>query len=611
MSAGLGRRTVNPRLGTYFGIFASAFLAIVLLVLVFEQLGSAERGLRLAMLLGPILMIAGIGIACRTSDAAEFFAAGRRVPAVYSGVAMAVTAIGGTGVVTLTGLFFIHGYDVWCIGAGIVAGFVVMGVLIAPYLRKFGGYTVATFLGRRFDSRLVRIVAAALLTVPMLLFLGAELSIAASVAARLSGFPLQLTFLLVMFVVAASLVPGGMRGTTWMTTAKAIALLLAILVPAGLIAVLAGNLPVPQLSHGPTLRALGSLERVHGIPVVPAPPLAFEIAGMELTAVAQRFASPFDSIGPVAYILMTFTVMAGVAAAPWLLPRVCTTPGVYETRKSTGWATVAAGLILLTLAALAVFMRDIVMEQLAMKDAASLPPWFGELVRQGLAAIGAEEPRLPPSAFLFSRDGILFALPIAASFPAALLYLAMAGALAAALAGASAVTMAIASTIAEDIVAGTTWEPLPDRTRLVLTRVVILAVAGAGGLIAAFANADPLHLLLWAIAISGATAFPILVLSIWWKRVDEQGALVALVVGFSVAVLAILFATAIDLGLHAVLAGAVGIPASAAAAMIVSVLRGSPGKPELELLSEIRVPGGETFYERETRRYRQKQRHLR
>jgi cation/acetate symporter len=608
MTVSVGRRAVNPRLGTYFGIFASAFAAIVLMILLFEQLGVEHSGLRIAMLAIPLLMYAAIGVGSRTSDVLDFFAAGRRVPAVYTGVVMAVTAIGGTGLLAMTGLFFVHGFDAWCIGSGIVAGFVVMGVLIAPFLRKFGGFTVASYLGRRFDSRLLRIVAAALLTVPALLVLSAELDVAARVASRLAGVPQPVTLAIAAVAVAIAVVFGGLRGSTWTGTAQCIAVFLAILVPAGLIAVLAGNLPVPQLSHGPTLRVLGSLERQHGMAILPAAPLAFSLAGTELTAMAQRFAIPFQSIGPVSYVIATLTIMAGIAVAPWLLIRVGATPGVYETRKSTGWATFTAGIVLLTLAAMAVFMRDIVMEQLSMRDPSALPQWFGALVDAGYASVTVEGPRLSPQSFQFARDSILFALPMAASFPDALLYLAMAGAVAAGLAGATAATIAVAHTIAEDIVAGTSWEPLPDRTRLGLVRIVLIVVPVAGAAIAGVTDADPFRLAMWALAITGATAFPVIVLSIWWKRLDEQGALAAMVVGFATSVLAVLFAETTGLGLDGLIAGSIGIPASLATALIVSTLRGAPGRPELELVAEIRIPGGETFYDRESRRYRQKQR---
>nr|HML44700.1 sodium:solute symporter [Hyphomicrobium zavarzinii] len=131
---------VNPRLGTYFGIFMSAFVALTLLVLILEGLGVSDSTLRLAMFLGPIAFYAIIGLAAYSSEPIDYFAAGRRVPAFYTGLVLAQTALGATGLVALTGAFFLIGFDALCIVIGGLAGFVVMAVLLAPFFRKFGAF---------------------------------------------------------------------------------------------------------------------------------------------------------------------------------------------------------------------------------------------------------------------------------------------------------------------------------------------------------------------------------------------------------------------------------------------------------------------------------------
>lgn len=610
MSVTVGRRKVNPRLGTYFGIFAAAFSALVLLVLVFEQLGVSEQLLRAVMLLVPVAMFVVVGVMSRSGDVLEYFAVGRRVPAVYAGTSMALAALGGTGLVAMTGLFFIHGIDAWCVGTGVVAGFVLMGVLIAPYLRKFGGFTLPSYLGRRFDSRILRLAAAAFLAVPLLLVLAAEIVMAVGVAERLSGLARPVVLAVIVAGLVLSLVLGGLRSATWTATAQGIAVALATLVPSGIIAVLAGNLPLPQLSHGATLRALDVIERGQELRAPPAPPLSFMLAGVEPVVIAQRFVAPFGSVGPLAYIVATLTVMAGIAVAPWLIGRIGTTPGVYEARKSAGWATVTTGILMLTVSALAVFMRDMHVEQLAMHDASNLPAWFAELRTEGLARIAVEGPRLTLQSIAYLRDGVLFALPIASRFPEAVLYLTLAGAFAATLLGAGASTTALAHLVAEDVIQGTAVDPLPDRLRLSVARLAVCAVPVAGAMIAMTTRADPFRLVLWAITISAATAFPVVGLSIWWKRLDERGALAAMVMGFATSVLAIFAAEATGL-LDGLIAGSIGVPAALLTALLVSGWQSSTGRPELELVAEIRVPGGETFYDRELRRLRQKQRQAR
>lgn len=175
-------RLVNPRLGTYFGIFTAALVALVLMALMFEQLGVADGLLRALMFAAPLLLYAAIGFNARAREPHDYFASGRRVPAFFNGLVLGVAALGGAGFLGLTGALFIAGFDALCLSIGWCAGLVFMAVLFAPYVRKFGTYTVPAFLGRRFDSRAVRVVAAAVLCPPILLLLIAELALPPTLA---------------------------------------------------------------------------------------------------------------------------------------------------------------------------------------------------------------------------------------------------------------------------------------------------------------------------------------------------------------------------------------------------------------------------------------------
>ena len=166
---------VNPRLGTYFSIFAALFAALFLLALILEQLSVSDGGLRLALLFGPFLLYAAIGLSTATQDTLGYFAAGRRVPAGYTGLILAMSAVGSTFLVAATGVFFFAGFDALVLLIGGLSGFVVMAMVLAPFYRKFGAYTVPSYLGRRFESKTLRIVSAMVAAVPILLVLAAEL----------------------------------------------------------------------------------------------------------------------------------------------------------------------------------------------------------------------------------------------------------------------------------------------------------------------------------------------------------------------------------------------------------------------------------------------------
>ncbi len=596
---------VNPRLGTYFGIFMSAFVALTLLVLILEGLGVSDSTLRLAMFLGPIAFYAIIGLAAHSSEPIDYFAAGRRVPAFYTGLVLAQTALGATGLVALTGAFFLIGFDALCIVIGGLAGFVVMAVLLAPFFRKFGAFTVPSYLGKRFESRALRLVAGGILAVPMLLVMAAELRIGAHAAVWFYPMPSGLAVMLLVAVIVLTLAAGGMRSFAWSSSAQSIAALIALLVPIAIVGVIVTNLPLPQLSSGPVLRMMGRAEAAQGLPIILPPALAFDMPGEGLAPIAKRYSDAFGSVGPLAFVIIILTLLSGIASAPWLLPRVAGTPGVYEARKSLGWATFLFGIAMLTIASVAIFMRDYLTDLVTAVGQVRFPEWFDALRERGILSV-AGDGRPTLSSFNVSRDDVLLSLPIAAEMPAALVYLAAGGVVAAALATAGAVALALGNILAEDIVYGLSWSPARTGPRLIVSRLALGTAAAVAGLIALAAPTDPLKLVLWAVALTGASTFPVLVLSIWWKRLNAFGAVAGMATGFGVTVLAIIAGEAGLTGTDSALAAAIGLPAGAVATIAVALATPGPQKTLLELVRDIRVPGGEILYDREMRHQRRK-----
>ena len=215
-----------------------------------------------------------------------------------------------------------------------------------------------------------------------------------------------------------------------------------------------------------------------GVPIVLAPPLAFDLPGEGVEPLIKRFVQSFGSVGSLSFVLMSFVAAAGIAASPALLSRSGTTPGVYEARKSLGWAVLVIGLVLLTLPAVAVYLR-------AHAARAGRRPPRRPPARSGSSccsrrASPASRPRrrsVKLSGIGFERDAALFALPIAAGFPQVLVYLALAGALAAALAALASSLVAIAAIVAEDVVYGLPNETAPDAARIGTARVALLGAA--------------------------------------------------------------------------------------------------------------------------------------
>ena len=595
-------RLVNPRLGTFYSIFAALFVALFLLSIILEQLNVTDDGLRLGLLVGPLVLYAVIGLATSTNDVLEFFAAGRRVPSGYSGLVLAMSAAGATFFVAATGAFFFAGFDALVLMIGGLSGFVAMAILLAPFYRKFGAYTVPSYLGRRFESRAMRITAAMIASVPILLVLAAELRLGSGMAARLGGYSDHAMVFALVTVISLSVAPGGKRSFTWAGAAQSIAMLLALMIAATAVSVLVTSLPVPQLTHGPLVRNLVRNEFAQGLQIVRVWPLAFELPGEGFQAIAKPYTQPFGSIGPLGFVIGVVLIACGTAAAPWLLPRVAAAPGVYEARKSLGWATVVFGFVLLTVSSVAVFMRGFALDAVMNDRLGPLPKWLFDAASQGFVQFDSTATRLSFDTLRFDRDSVLFALPIAAGLPQSFVYLLLAGGIAASLVAASATSVSLAAILGEDVVQGLSWDPASNKNRVWITRVFVAIAACCGAMLTLLAPTDPLRLVLWALSLTAASLFPILVLSIWWKPLTVQGALAGMIAGFCVAAMAILASEAGMFGLPSTIAGGAGLPIAAIVALSVSSMWPETSRHTLEIVRDIRVPGGQIIYDREMQR---------
>ncbi len=594
-------RLVNPRLGLYFGIYASLLASAVILALLLEQMGVADGLIRATMFAIPLLLYAGLGLAATTQDPLDFLIAGRRVPPFFAGLGIAVTALGGVGLVALTGAIFLMGADGFALLLGWLAGLVVMAVLLVPFLRKFGAVTLAGYLGARLESRLLRIIAAALLAVPALLVLIAEIRLTGEIASWLSGQPEQLMVIGLVGVTSVSIAAGGMRSLTWSSAAKGIAMLVALIVPVTIVSLLISNLPLPQLTSGNMSRNIFRTELARGVPVVLAGAWVFDVPGAELEPMGRRFLQMFSSIGASAFSATVFVIMAGIASSPALLARAGTTSGVYAARQSMAWAVLILAFTLLTMVAAAVFLRGYVTDLVVGMPADRLPTWFQELQRMGQASVAAKGSAVVATQGIsVQRDAVLFALPRAAGLPTALVYLALAGALAAGMAAIAGQLLTLGTSLAEDVLLGVNAEAVESQPHVLAGRIGVAAMATAA-LVISFVPADPLQLVLWSLAITAATSFPVLVLSILWKRLNAWGALCGMVTGFAVTVGLIMLERVGLSGLSGPVPAIIGMPAATLAAVMVSRITPAASRHALELLRDMRVPGGETLTDRQTR----------
>jgi cation/acetate symporter len=247
-------------------------------------------------------------------------------------------------------------------------------------------------------------------------------------------------------------------------------------------------------------------------------------------------------------------------------------------------------------------MRDFALDTVMSERLGPLPKWLFDAAAVSLVSFDHAATRLGFDALKFDRDGVLFALPVAAGLPLAFMYLLLAGALAGALVTASATTVSLAAVLGEDVVQGISWEPASPQSRVWMMRGFIVVVVVCGAALTIIAPTDPLRLVLWSLSITGASLFPVMVLSIWWKRLTATGAIVGVLAGFAAAAIAILLGEVGAISTPGPIAGILGLPVSLALALGVSSLRPQANRHALEVVRDIRVPGGEIIYDREMQR---------
>lgn len=594
-------RSPNPHLGAYYGIVAATLVSLVIILAMFEQLGFGRAGLAQTMMLVPIALYLLIAFGARTNQAEDFFASGRRVPPVYNGFVLAAIAVGGVGFLGYTGTAFFLGFDAMAIGLGWTFGMLAAGVLFVPYVRKAGSYTLPSFFGHRFRSRLLRAAASALQLPPVALLLAAEIKIAALIASLFLPLSFGVAVVLVAALIASIAILGGMRSITWAGSAEFLVGAVGLAAVVTIVSILLTNLPAPQLTYGELFTELQQAESATG-----AVPLSPDGAAATLPGTAPRpaikpFLQPFGALAPVAFVTLFLSLALGIAAFPTLLARSGVTATVAEQRRSTAWGLLFVAAFAMTVPAMAAFAKVAILREIVAAKAASLPAWLitlsdMQLLRagdtNGDGAIGAAE-------LLIGRDGIALALPSAAGLPYVLTALMATAALAVALAASASHLFTLAASLAEDLYR--TLDRRQALPRLVAAWAAIAATALAASVFLVIADVDPLKSALMAFAFAAASFFPALLLAIWWPRCTKWGAMAAMATGFTVMAADAVFGGALGIfgtGFSAPLASLIGAGLALIAGIAASYTQSPPSQAEADYRRAMRNPDGEAIYDR-------------
>ena len=528
------QRTPNPHLGSYYGIVASAFVSLTILLAMAEQLGWRDGSIARLMILMPLVLYIAVAVAARTLNVEDFFVSGRRVPQVYNAFLLAVITVGGTGLFAYTGALFFMGFDGLAIGLGWTCGLLLASILFVPYLRRAGAYTLPALLGQRFRSQRTRMLASGLQIAPTILLLAAEVKIAAMVLAMFLPTAYWISVVIVVVFIAATGILGGMRALTWSGSAEFITGGLGLAIPLTAVAVVLTNLPVPQFTYGEMLESLSNAETTTGVTAI-APGMLAGFPGQEPLAAVKPFLQTFGTISEAGFFTLFICFTIGTAALPTLLSRSGVTASVADQRRSTAWALLLVALFAMTAPALVVFAKVLMFGDVAIIPTQGLPAWISNLSQLQIlrpSDLNAEG-TIGVSDLLVARDGIVLALPSLAALPHILTPLIAAAGLAVALAAAGSHLFTVGASLADDIYRSIDPQPvvLP---RLLVAWAAISLIALLMAVYLFIADVDALSYAVTAFAFAGATFFPVLLLAIWWPRCTVRGALPSLATGFVV-----------------------------------------------------------------------------
>lgn len=414
----------NNRLAQYYGMFTIGLIVFSLIMGVLELgAGMPKAWIGWTFLMLTLGMYAFIGIMSRTKILDEYYVAGRNVPAVFNGMATGADWMSAASFISMAGTLYALGYDGLAYIMGWTGGYVLLALLFAPYIRKFGQYTIPDFVGARYGGRWPRLVAAICAIIVSLTYVTAQVVGVGIIMSRFIGVPYEWGVVIGLSGVLVCSFLGGMKAVTWTQVAQYIILIIAYMIPVTFLSLKLTGFPIPQLSYGQALANITRLEselkisaaapardgsgRIIQSGYVPAYNEGLSNAAA-VTAINQintyfgvnitppkaqsipDTSKPADVIQtdwrgtPWNFLALTFCLMVGTAGLPHILIRFYTVPSVRESRLSVGWALFFIFLLYFTAPAYAAFARWEILQNVVGKEISSLPEWTQNWSRLGL-----------------------------------------------------------------------------------------------------------------------------------------------------------------------------------------------------------------------------------
>jgi cation/acetate symporter len=529
-----------------------------------------------------------IGYLNRVGTTQGFYVAGHGVPPIANGAATAADWMSAASFISMAGLISFLGYNGTFYLMGWTGGYVLLALLLAPYLRKFGKYTVPDFVGDRYYSQTARVVAAICAIFVSLTYVAGQMRGVGVVFSRFLGLPINWGVVVGMVIVAFFAVLGGMKGITWTQVAQYSVLIVAYLIPAVAIAwILTGN-PIPQLAltFSDIVPKLNQIQTDLGL---------------------IEYAKPFQGKGMLDVFMITVALMIGTAGLPHIIVRFYTVPSVRGARYSAGWALLFIALLYTTAPAIAVFAKYNLISELEGKSYEEIQElgWTTKWEETGLLEFedkngdGVMEitPDADTNEITIDRDIIVLSTPEVADLSPIVIALTAAGGLAAALSTAAGLLLVISSSLAHDIYYRLINPNATEGRRLLVGRIMIfLAVVFAGY----FGIRPPgfvAQVVAFAFGLAAASFFPVILLGIFDKRMNKEGAITGMILGMGFTMFYIIGNRFFDMdtwffGISAEGIGTVGAVINFIACFVVSRLTPAPPADIQEMVENVRIPRG-------------------
>jgi cation/acetate symporter len=534
------------QLGRMYGTYTGGFIGFIILLAILEQVGVPNRVLGYLFVFFTLAVYAIIGVMTRTAQISEYYVAGRRVPAFYNGMATGADWMSAASFVGMAGSLFLQGYDgiAWVLGW--TGGFVLVSILVGPYLRKFGAYTVPDFLSFRFGGNFARFLGVVVLVCCSFTYVTAQVYGTGIIASRFLGMPFEVAVYVGLAGILLCSMLGGMRAVTWTQIAQYIVLIIAYLTPIVIMSTQHYGFPIPELTYG---RAIADITAREGQMVQENLAVLCTAASCPAGSLKTHI-EPFTTWTPLNYFGIIFCMMVGTASLPHILMRYFTTPSVKEARDSVAWSLFFIFLLYFSAPAYAAFSKLEVYTNIIGRNLEDIRPWlftWGELgliqicgknatsiadIVAACKSIAGHPGVVRLQDFVINTDVIVLSTPEIAGLPYVISGLVAAGGLAAALSTADGLLLAIANALSHDIYYKMLDPNAPTIRRLTVARVLLFVVAVIAATLAASKPADILAMVGWAFSLAMAGNFPVLVLGIWWKRCTTVGAICGMIAGF-------------------------------------------------------------------------------